>query len=215
MTKAIRLFASISLILLFMNFGNGKSSQGRSNFIQAEGQREASKFWTKSVAACGGSHYIKRTHAIFEELRGFQIVMRYDSLTEADQLNGIQANCLTGYTATSYRSYQNEAWRQWENGGPTLINSVRFQKVGGRWSFQPVIYYDKVGEIISCVEVPGFRSAASKEIPLNAIDLDDSRRLPIGDFSFWDSNTNLSGDKFPKSTTTFVNWRIFFSTRVL
>jgi hypothetical protein len=47
-------------------------------------------------------------------------------------------------------------------------------------------------------------------MPTNAIDVNDNLRLPIQQFFFWDSNTNIVADKFPQSITTFVNWKIIY-----
>jgi hypothetical protein len=180
---------------------------------QDEGQREALKFWSNYIAACGGSHYVKQTYAVFFELRGFRINMRYDPITEADRLNGIQAKGVSSYTATAHRVYEKGAWHEWGDSIPqglNLVNAVRFQKARGRWNFQPVGYFDQFAQRVNCSEVPGHRSASFYETPTNAIDINDNLRMPIQQFFFWDSNTNIIGDKFPQSLTGFVSWKIIY-----
>jgi hypothetical protein len=181
---------------------------------QDEGQRQALRFWDKYVASCGGSHYVRKAPGIFVELKGFQSTMNYEAISQADRLNGVQAKGASRFTATAHRFYSNSRWQQWSDGIPddmTLINSVRFQKVKGRWSFYGIGYFNDYAKPVSCGDVPGFRSEKLNEVPTNAIQINDTHNFPIQSFTFWDSSTNVTGDKFPRSTTTFINWRIIYT----
>lgn len=202
-----------SAIVLFISVSSGQVRRNQPVSTQDEAQREASKFWSNYVASCGVSHYVKQSYAIFIELRGFRLTMKYDPITEADRVNGVQAKGVTGYTATSHRFYEKGSWQSWGNGLPqglNFVSAVRFQKVRGQWKFQPVGYFDQFAQTVNCGEIPGHRSAAFYEMPTNAIDVNDNLRLPIQQFFFWDSNTNIVADKFPQSITTFVNWKIIY-----
>lgn len=181
---------------------------------QASGEQEANSFWGNYVASCGNSHYMRKAPGVFVELRGFQVQMRYDALTQADRLNGIQARGVSWIDASAHRFYSNGAWRQWGDGtfpDFTLVNSVRFQKAQGRWSFNGVGYFNDYAKPVSCADVPGYRSAKMNEAPTNSVQIDDYHNFPIRSFIFWDVNTNLVGDKFSQSTTTFVNWKITYT----
>jgi len=211
--QALLLLVSI-LIPYTASIAQKSGSRSNSKRISSlTGEQEAARFWKTYVAACGGSHYVKKTHAVFVELRGFRITMNYQPITQADILNGIEAKGLTAFTATAYRFFEKSSWQLWGNGIPEsmhFVNSVRFQKTRGNWAFHPVGYFDRFAQPVNCSEVPGYRSESSKEIPTNSIEVNDYLKLPIQEFVFSDSNTNIAGDKFPQSTTTFVNWKIIY-----
>lgn len=184
------------------------------NAGQSSGEQEAAKFWSNYVASCGGSHYMRKAPGVFVELRGFRVQTKYDPLTEADRLNGLQAKGASWITASAHRFYSNSAWGRWGDGTYpdfTLVNSVRFQKSRGRWNFYGVGYFDRYAKTVTCSDVPGFRSSRMNESPTNSVQISDYHNFPIQSFIFWDSNTNVIADKFPKSTTTFVNWKITYT----
>lgn len=211
MPASSRRYTVFFLVLILTGFINTHGQ--RNSTIQSEGEREASKFWSRYVAQCRGSHYVKQSHAIFIELRGFRFTLTYDRITEADRLNGVQAKGITSYTATANRYYEKGAWQSWANDLPEglkLVNSVRFQKTGSRWIFQPVGYFDRFAQASSCDEIPGHRSSTFNERPTNAIDINDRLRMPIQEFFFWDSITNVVSDKFPQSLTAVLSWKIIF-----
>lgn len=181
---------------------------------QSSGEQEAAKFWSKYIAFCSGSHYARNAPGVFIELRGFRIQMKYDSITEADRLNRIEEKGQSWFEASAYRIYSNSSWHAWGNGIPKdmqLTNSVRFQKAHGRWNFYGVGYFNDYAKTVSCSDVPGFRSTTMNEVPTNTVQIDDYHNFPIESFIFWDSKTNLVRDKFPQSTTTYVNWKITFT----
>lgn len=180
---------------------------------QDEGQREAATFWNKYVASCGGSRYVRKAPGIFVELRGFRIITNYDPITEADRLNGIQAKGSSQFTASAHRFYSNSAWHAWVNGIPedmTLINSVRFQKASGRWTFHSVGYFNDYAHPVTCSDVPGFRSASRNEVPSNTVQIDDTHVFPIESFTIWESSSNEVANRFGP-TATFIGWKIIYT----
>lgn len=213
--QALLLLISILLphtASLAQRSGSRSNSKRISN--SATGEQEAARFWKTYVAACGGSHYVKRSHAVFVELRAFRIEMKYEPITEADRLNGVQAKGTTSFAATAYRFYEKSAWQPWGNGIPesmNLYNAVRFQKTGGKWIFQPVGYFNRFAQPVSCGEVPGFRPSSANETATNSIQISDYHNFPIEEFFFWESNTNEAGTRFAKSRTTYVNWKVVYS----
>lgn len=184
-----------------------------SSTVQSEGQREAQRFWSKYVAACGGSYYVRKAQGIFVELRGFHVSFNYDPITEADRLNGLQAKGSSQFTASSHRIYFNSAWHAWGDRIPedmTLINSVRFQKAGGRWTFHGVGYFNEYAHPVTCSDVPGFRSAAKNEVPSNSVQIDDTHVFPIESFTIWESSSNEVANRFAPSAT-FIGWKIIYT----
>jgi hypothetical protein len=194
--------------------GNGAQKSTSASSSQDEGQREATKFWSKYVASCGGSHYIRKAPSIFVELRGFHITMNYEPITEADRLNGIQAKGSSRFTASAHRFYSNSAWHQWSDSVPedmNLVNSVRFQKTRGRWTYNGVGYFNDYAKTVTCSDVPGFRRAAANEIPTNTIQINDTHVFPIESLTFWESSSKENGNRFSQSSTTSVNWKIIYT----
>jgi hypothetical protein len=217
--RAIMLITMISLcsIVTLTTSAQRRSSRRASSNVstnQDEGQREAGRFWRNYIASCGGSNYARKAPGIFVELRGFNIRMDYEPITEADKLNGVQAKGYSRFGASAYRIYSNSAWHTWGNGIPedmNLTNSVRFQKAGGRWSFRGVGYFNDYARTVSCSDVPGMGGSTRNEVPTNSIQIDDYHNFPIEQFAIWDSNTNESGNRFAQSTTTFINWKIIYT----
>jgi hypothetical protein len=190
-----------------------RRSSGRALAVSGDsGEQEAAKFWSHYIASCGESHYLRTAPGVFVELRGFHIQLRYDTLTEADRLNGVEAKGRSWFEASAYRTYSNSAWHAWGNGIPEdvrLTSSVRFQKSRGRWNFSPSGYFNDFAGTVTCSDIPGSGGRVS-ETPTNSILIDDYHNYPIQSFIFWDSNTNEVGTRFPQSLPTFINWKITY-----
>lgn len=193
---------------------SGSRSDSKRISNSATGEQEAANFWRTYVTACGSSHYVKRSHAVFVELRGFRVEMRHDPITEADRLNGVQAKGTTSFAATAYRFYEKSAWQPWGNGIPesmNLYNAVRFQRTRGKWTFQPVGYFSRFAQPVTCGEVPGFRSPSANETATNSIQISDYHNFPIERFFFWNSGNNEISERFAQSTATYINWKLEYS----
>lgn len=216
---------SVFLLLILLVLGatvpssvvSQKRASGRQTAAtnqQSTVEQEAGKFWTHYVASCGGSRYLRKAPGVFVELRGFRIRNANDPITEADRLNGVEAKGQSSFGATAHRFYSNSAWQPWHDGIPedvSLINSVKFERVRGRWRFYGVGYFNDYAKPVTCSDIPGFRPTKLNEVPTNSVQINDTHVFPIQTFTFWDSNTKLTANKFPKSTTTFVNWRITYT----
>lgn len=205
MRKTIWIFVLISSIKLL---SLGIQAQ------KAEGQREANKFWSKYIASCGGTRYLKRGPSIFVELKGFNIQVDHEAVTQADRLNGVQAKGTSRYSASAYRTYSNSTWHKWGNGIPEdlrLSNIVRFQKVNGHWSFKGIGYFGNFSNAMVCSDLPWLKTKSQMETPTNSVQISDTHVFPIEEFSFWDSNTKITGPRFPQSTTTFINWQLLYT----
>jgi hypothetical protein len=157
------------------------------NRAQSSGEQEATRFWNNYVASCSGTHYVRKAPGIFVELRGFHIQMRYDPITEADKLNGIEAKGQSSFEASAYRIYSNSSWHAWGNGIPDdmqLINSVIFQKTRGRWKFYGVGYFSDYAKTVTCSDLPWMNTAKKRENATNAIMINDTHVYPIKNFVF-------------------------------
>ena len=203
----------LGVLLVLASFpGNAQVRHGQSS-IADEGQVQASNFWGKYVASCGGSHYVRKAPGIFVELRGFRITTSYDAISEADRLNGLQAKGSSQFTASAHRFYSNSAWHAWSDGIPDdmkIINSVRFQKASGRWTFHGAGYFNDYAHPVTCSDVPGFRSAAKDEVPSNKVQIDDTHVFPIESFTIWESSSNEVANRFGPSAT-FIGWKIIYT----
>lgn len=175
------------------------------------GEQEAARFWRNYVAACNGSYYVKKTPSVFVELRGFNIRMRYDPITEADKLNGVEAKGKSWFEASAYRIYSKAQWHQWGNGMPddmTLVNWVMFKKVRGRWSFYNEAYFRQFANSITCSDLPGHGGLGGNSTPTNSIALTDNHHFPITNFTFWNRENNEKGSRFLQYNTNVLNWVI-------
>lgn len=198
-------------LLLISTFALGqRATRNQSN----DGDQAAAKFCSTYVASCGGAHYVRKAPGIFVELRGFRITTSYDSLTAADRLNGIQSKGSSRFNALTHRVYSNGRWHEWRDGIPEdmqLINSVRFQRARGQWSFIKLGYFANLANPVTCGDVPGFRNPAAKEVATNTIQIDDYHNFPIQNFFFWESSSNEIAERFPKSVATFINWKLEYT----
>src|SRR5215210_7374338 len=115
--KSIKLLTSLLTLMVALTFPeaslaqrrNGRRAPVTSN-KQYSGEQDATKFWSNYIASCGGSHYARKAPGIFVELRGFRVQMKYDPITEADRLNGIEAQGKSWFEASTYRIYSNSRW---------------------------------------------------------------------------------------------------------
>jgi hypothetical protein len=208
------LFTIVVSLLLSASLYAQRRSGGRSAAVSSNtAELEATKFWSKYVASCGSSHYLRKAPGVFVELRGFRIQVKYTLITEADRLNGVEAKGQSWFEASAYRTYSNSAWHAWGNGIPddvNLTNKVNFQKSHGRWNFYGTGYFNDYAKTITCSDVPGFSSNRTNEAPTNTVLIDDTHEFPIKSFIFWDANTNDVGTRFSQSLTTTINWQITY-----
>jgi hypothetical protein len=126
----------------------------------------------------------------------------------------VEAKGQSGFTATSHRFYSRSAWHAWGNGMPAdmqLTNSVKFQKRRGEWKFYGVGYFNDYAKPVTCSDIPGFETKQKNETPTNTIQISDTHVFPIEYFTIWNSNTNENGSRFAQSTTTFINWKIYYT----
>lgn len=219
--KSIKILLIIAICLIISNLSTvnaqkrkTKGTKQNVNPSQNEGQREANKFWSKYIALCGSSRYVKKAPGIFVELKGLNIQIDYEMITEADKLNRVQAKGSSRFSASSYRTYSNSTWKKWGNGIPEdlkLSNVVRFQKINGIWSFTGTGYFNDYAKPVICSDLPWMRSKTQMETPTNSVQISDDHIFPIEEFVFLDSTTKQTGTRFPKSTTTFINWRIIYT----
>jgi hypothetical protein len=203
----------VSLLLPATLYAQRRGSGRPAAASSSSAEQEAAKFWSRYVASCGGSHYLRKAPGIFVELRGFRVQVRYAPITEADRLNGVEAKGQSWFEASAYRTYSNSAWHAWGNGIPddvNLTNKVNFQKSRGRWNFYGTGYFSDYARPVTCSDVPGFSSRATSESPTNTVLIDDTHEFPIKSFIFWDANTNEVGTRFSQSLTTYISWQITY-----
>jgi hypothetical protein len=214
-TFAIRLLALLILISPpTVSTAQRRGSKRAATNVATTGEQQASRFWSQYIASCGGSHYARKAPGVFVEFRGFRIQVDYQPVSDADRLNGVQAKGISRFSASAHRHYSRSSWHEWDEGIPQdmqLTNSVRFQKRNGQWSFSGVGYFNDFAKTVTCSDVPGFRNPKMRETATNAVQITDHHNFPIKSFIFWDTNTNIVGDRFPQSTTTFINWKITYS----
>lgn len=216
-----QLFVSaFALTILFGTLATVSEAQRRTtkrrtaSAATSTAESEAAKFWAQYVPACNGSRYVKKAASIFVELRGFNLQVSAEPLSEADRLNGISAKGSSNYSATSSRTYSSGRWSAWKDGLPEdakLTNSVRFQKTNGAYRFYGVGYFNDYASKLSCSELPGARVAnGSDEVPTNAIQIDDTHVFPIQNFYLWEGSSNKPGPRFSQSKATYIYWKILY-----
>jgi hypothetical protein len=127
-----------------------------------EGYREAEKFWAKYAPTCGGVTYMKTSKRGFVELNGFRITMEYAPITQADQLNGIEAQGISRIQADTRRAFYDSKWHEWEDGSPSIGTVAHFKRSKGQWKFVGGAYFNDFAHTMDCSEIPSSTSAENQ-----------------------------------------------------
>ena len=142
--------------------------------LEGEAKKEAEQFWGKKFVKCGNSHYVyadgyaESTRAYADlagiyQFKALSIILRPDSLTDADKLNGIEWKGKTEVTAKVSRHYNKNrgGWQEWKEGISALQGGLTalMMKKGGRWTYEEPFLLgglSKSGKLlpIKCSNIP-------------------------------------------------------------
>jgi len=120
-----RLGSSARWIMLAALIGIGCASTGVTADSGQDAQQVAKEFFDKLITKCGEESFVGQNVSVMGpeprrdvlQMKGARILMRSESLNEADRLNGIRWQGTAEIQARVSRRYSEGSWGQWSVGG--------------------------------------------------------------------------------------------------
>ena len=115
------------------------------NTIRSEVDRRLDAVWKTMLSRCGDTVVLQYEHygnEAYLALKNAKQVIEFIKLTDADRLNGIQANVFATVKANVARNY-NQGWSDWRMTNITLY-STSLTKRNGKWEIEENWYYSNI-----------------------------------------------------------------------